>query len=259
MNAELFKKQESVDTEYLRIVLQEELVNRIAKNPRYSLRAFAKMLKIQPPTLSHILKGKRKLPKSECDKIIGALGLNPSDVISHTNDDVSVNAKYRQFSEDTFNVMSQWYHFAILELVRLPTFKPETKWIASALGIATAEVSAAVERLIRLEMLEVVKDKWAVLSPDNSTVDGTYTRAALKKLQKQFLAKAIEALDETSLDFRDQSGMTVAVNTKDIPMIKHKIKNFRRSLTKCIETNKKPDEVYQLSISFFPLTKNKEL
>lgn len=52
---------------------------------------------------------------------------------------------------------------------------------------------------------------------------------------------------------RDQSAVTIAMDTNLIPEIKEKIKNFRRSLANFIEKNSKmKSRVYELSISLFP-------
>ena len=255
--------QNLIEMDRLRLILQQELMRRISSNSRYSLRAFAKSLGIQAPTLSHILKGNRKLPKNEINRIISALNLGPetfSNISITPKQNDSSLTEYRQFTVDIFNVIAEWYHFTILELVRLPTFKPDPKWIARTLDISINEVNAAIERLVRVEMLEIdKKGMWTVLAPNNTTTTNPFTNAALKKVQKQFLQKAQTALDETAIDLREQSGMTVALNLKDIPVVKERIKKFRRDLTKFIEANNKPDEVYQISFSFFPLTKNKEI
>jgi hypothetical protein len=47
-------------------------------------------------------------------------------------------------------MISDWYHFAILDLTRLDDFQPEPAWVSRKLGLTVSEVKIAVERLLRL-------------------------------------------------------------------------------------------------------------
>ena len=53
-------------------------------------------------------------------------------------------------SIDKFSVISEWYHYAILELTYVSGFKADYKWIARKLSITVEEAKVAIERLIRL-------------------------------------------------------------------------------------------------------------
>jgi uncharacterized protein (TIGR02147 family) len=109
-------------------------------------------------------------------------------------------------------------------------------------------------------MLHVDKNGKHKASENNrTTTNYEFTSVALKKLQTQFLNKAIEAVDSVAIEKRDHTGMTLSVAMEDMSAIKKRIKEFRRELMTFIERKKKRDEVYQLSIAFFPLTKILEI
>ncbi len=55
---------------FYRKYLKNELVRRIGINPRYSLRAFAKALQIDPSGLSKILANKRNLTFKAAEKLV---------------------------------------------------------------------------------------------------------------------------------------------------------------------------------------------
>lgn len=59
--------------------LKKKLVEAQAKNPHYSLRAYARDLGIHPATLSLIIKSKRAFPLNSLDKVATALGLNETE------------------------------------------------------------------------------------------------------------------------------------------------------------------------------------
>jgi hypothetical protein len=61
-------------------------------------------------------------------------------------------------SLEVFRTLSDWYHLPILELTNVSSFELTPVSAAKALGISTAEAEAAIERLLRLELLEASSD-----------------------------------------------------------------------------------------------------
>lgn len=251
-----------------RKLLQQELLKRCEKNPRYSLRAFAKTLQVSHATLSHLIAGRRPLTS----KMIQALGksLNLSfedlklymDNVSELKNQQPETSTYHELTADTFTVISEWYYDAIAELTHLKSFKGDIKWIAKVLGISVTEVNIAVERLQRLELLEITKaGKWIDLSKNNSTaLDPDFTTAALKKYQKKILELSAIALDEIPKSEREHVSNTIAIQKSDVVEVKKKINSFRFRLSQYLQRKDvNPNEVYQLAISFFPITKKDKL
>ncbi|MBT3982532.1 MAG: TIGR02147 family protein [Bacteriovoracaceae bacterium] len=244
----------------LRIYLQQELLRRCRINPNYSLRAFARSAGINHSTLSQIIRGKRPLTEKSILKLCKGLNFGPEETSGYiegfretTGKDVN-QKNYHQLTIDAFQVISDWYHWAILELIKVQEFQASSKWISKVLGISINEVNVAIERLKRLEILEVDENgKWNDHSDGFTTIiDKEFTNIALKKYQKQLLEKAANAMDDTDRDQRDQSSMTMAVNVEKMPEAKKIIKKFRRDLCDLLEDGNR-QEVYQLVVSLFPL------
>ncbi len=63
-----------------RSFLQDELEKRCKKNPRFSLRAFARTLEVEPSALSKILHGKRALTPKMLMRMASQLGLPEQDI-----------------------------------------------------------------------------------------------------------------------------------------------------------------------------------
>jgi uncharacterized protein (TIGR02147 family) len=171
-----------------------------------------------------------------------------------TDDDDSA---YLRLSADRFAVVADWYHFAILELLRVEDVVHRPAWIARALGITASEVHAAIERLARIGFLEVAADGTLLdrSSGKSTTLGIEPTNAALKRKQTQALNKALAALEDTPEAVRDHSTMTMSFDSRRLPEAKRRIRAFRRSLAKYVsrETDR-CDEVYHLSIALYPLT-----
>lgn len=256
-----FMKETSLPTfEDFRLYLQNELVRRCQINPQYSLRAFARSLNVSSSALSAMLNGKRPITERTKNRLCLALDLSPEEIQKFSQKEKKNVTSYTQLTLDTFALISDWYYFAILELVKIDSFKSDASWVAQRLGITKSEVNIAIERLIRLEMIEVDSEgNWKDTSTGSTTsIEAGLTSVGARKLQQQVLEKAIKALQDVALAKRDNTSMTVAVNSKDIPAVKEKIKVFRRSLTEFLERegNGIPDEVYHLGIAFYPITIN---
>jgi uncharacterized protein (TIGR02147 family) len=245
-----------------RLYLQSELVRRCQKNPKFSLRSFARLLQMDYSTLSKILRGQRPVGQRAMRKIAAKLGLGPEQIARFSGQaavevtETLSQAEYQRLSLDSFQIISDWYHYAILELMRVEGFKPDPRWIARALGISVAEVQAAVERLERVGIIEIARDgRWLDRSDGNTTTVGNeFTATAFRNLQKQVLERALEALEAVPYELRDQSSMTMAIDSRKLPAARQKIKAFRRELDQFLSRGGKRDQVYNLSVSLYPLT-----
>src|SRR5690606_35734224 len=85
-------------TDY-KYILKEELASRCRQNPRYSLRAFARDLKLAPSRLSEILSGKQGLSRAAAEKVAKALGYGPGETERFCDLVESVHARSRRNRE----------------------------------------------------------------------------------------------------------------------------------------------------------------
>lgn len=256
----------------MREALQKELQRRCQVNPRYSLRAFARALEINPSHLSKILNGQIGISEDKFEHFITILKL-PNTIVQHLKrrdfflreiekqgqwmERVEKQVEFLNLSLDQFRVMADWYHYAILELTRLADFQSDVSWIEARLGLSGTETQDAVDRLFRLNMLVKSDDgKWKDNSDHVSNGTPSGTADARRDLQKQILNLALGALDDIPVEERLQSSMTMAVSKNQIEKAKQGIVTFQRAFATLLqEESEKKDSVYKLSISFFPVTK----
>jgi len=262
--------------------LKEEFQRRHQRNPRYSLRSFANTLNMSSSFLSKILNGKRSLTEKTFLQISNRLSLHPEIIekyklsvkrISNSSaailDDYKTkeveSMEFKQLSLDRFQLISTWHHFAILELITLKDFRPHPNYIASKLNITPFEAKEAVDRLFRLELLKISKNpkdlkKGKVyLSNNNTTIGPANTNratAATTHQQEGILKLALEALHNIPIENRSQTSMTMAIPKCRIQEAQEYIREFRTKMTSLLQRKGPRDSVYQLSISFFPLTKD---
>lgn len=251
-----------MQTEF-REILQKELTKRIQRNPRYSLRTFAKHLEVSPSALSLMMSGKRSITKRSVQSLGIRLGLSAKKIeILLISSGVEVNPKPNKFysvQTNQMEVLSHWYTLSILELMKLKEFRPDEKYIANQFGISIFEAREAIRALQKAEILTVHEDgSWEDRSKGyTSSIPEKETTALAKALQSQFFEKATKAIIDVNYEKRDHTGMMMAISVEDVPLAKSIIKKFRRDMSNLLEKNSSADAVYHLAIGFFPLTTKK--
>ncbi|MFZ4713783.1 MAG: TIGR02147 family protein [Bacteriovoracaceae bacterium] len=252
-------------------ILKAKFSERCERNVQYSLRAFARDLKISPQRLSHVMNGKIGLSTKSAGDIAIQLGLSGKEKSlfcslvqkKHARSKIQkaeaekklkdLKTSYQNINLDHFKIVSDWYHFAIMELTLVKGFSSNPRLIAKSLGISEIEVKAAIERLLRLEML--AKDDAGNLKFAGQffAEPGGIPSDAVKKFHRQLLSKASDALTLQSLEHRDFSSMVLAINEKDIPEAKKDLRDFRERFDEKYCASKNKTKVYCLGMQFFSL------
>jgi transcriptional regulator with XRE-family HTH domain len=257
------KTKEKITEEPLLNNLRSELERRKKTNPSYSLRAFAKYLEMDASNLSKLLSGRIELGTKLRMKLAQKLGMSEEELrhFGYLEGHIVKDSDYIEHQLDHFKVISDWYHYAILEVLKLEEFRfnQDESDIANRLGLSLEEYKNAVKRLIKLGHLKLGEDNRLIDEEVNcSSILSIDTSSAHRTNQKQILSLAQNALDETPIEKRSQSAMTVAIDSKKIPEAKKMIKEFRRKLARFLSTSKHLDEVYHLSLSLYPVTRSRK-
>lgn len=239
--------------------LTAELAQRCKRNPRYSLRAFAKILGLSPSGLSMLLSGQRSLKSTTAKKIAERLGFSPQLTEEFLNSCSKINKKmicdhsrYQKISLETYEVIADWQHYAILSLTETKDFKPRLEWIAKRLGISRAETKLAVDRMVRLGILDI--GIWKQVGGPIK-VENEIASSATQRNQTQILEMAIESLKNDPFETRDMASMTLAIDPAHLPMAKEEMRKFRRYLSEKIESLGNQKEVYHLALQLYPVSK----
>lgn len=240
-----------------RKILQQELTKKIAKNPNYSLRAFADYLEVSHATLSRVLTGKRNMSTKTIRKIANKLDLSPAQLALTNGVNKERIPSYYLIQEDIFNSVSEWYYDAILELTFINQFEMSYENISKALSISLEQTQYALETLIRLNLIKKIdENKYQAVSKNTTNeLDANFTNTAKRKYQLSILEKSCSSLENVPRDKRDHTSTTMAIKSSDLSKVKELIKKFRHELNGYLQRAEvNPDQVYQLQVSFFPLT-----
>jgi transcriptional regulator with XRE-family HTH domain len=240
-----------------RLLLQSELARRCSRNPNYSLRAFAMHLDVDHSTLSQWLRGRRPIATRSIESIGARLGITPEAIKGYvervTRDDATANGVW-YLTPDTMSLVAEWYCFAILELTRLESFRPDSRWIARVLGISADEVNVALQRLIRLDLLDMeTPTRWVDKSGEARISIDTLRRELLEEQQQQNRRLSASAIRRVPTSMRDHSSITMAVNSAALPRAFELIARFRQQLVEVLQDGP-ADDVYQIDWAVFPVT-----
>ena len=239
-----------------RRVLQEELALRCARNPRYSLRAFARYLDLDHSTLSQLLRGRRRFTARTIERMGKRLSLAPEMItqfveLERTPPEPWTSRELRQLSRDAAASLAEWHHHAILELTRLTSFKPDVRWISRVLDVPVDDVNVAITRLARLGLLDMRSPTMWVDAVGNAEarLDSFSARAA------EALANRARALAGTvGSQPAHYSTTTVAVTKKTSRQVAERVERFRREVAELLQHDEGDRaQVYCLELAFFPV------
>jgi uncharacterized protein (TIGR02147 family) len=251
------------------------------KDKKFSFRYFSRIAGFSSSgAILKIMNGKTNLSPAGADKISKALKLNKEETSffkslvgfgqSKTPTEKQYFAeqllkaktyrKIKPLSEMQFRFYSQWYYSVVREMVELPGFKEDPEWIAGRLyfAITPREAKHTLEDLLALGM--VVRNpggKLAMADAHISAGDEVYFSQAVN-CHRQFLQRASESIDLVAREKRDISAMTICISPEGAAKLKEMIQKFRKDIVEFISGDAQTDQIYQLNMQLFPLTKPEE-
>lgn len=135
--------------------LRHEFALRCARNPRYSLRAFARWLRVDHSTLAALIRGTRPVTPALVIRLAVRLGCDASEVERYLQGQAAV-------APPPFPSLAD----AILGVIGRVDFRPDTRWISRMIGVSVDEVVATLPDLLRTNQLAMVaRRRWVVRTP----------------------------------------------------------------------------------------------
>ena len=244
-----------------RCLLQEEFLLRKERNRSYSLRAFSRHLGVSKTAIAEVLSLKRDLSPKNALKVAERLSLSPDETQRMLTeirgiDSPTLKTNYHTLDGDTFSVISEWYHFAILNLAKLKNHRADAHWIATRLGLTPLEARSALLRLERLGFLEIKNGKLVRKIKSLNTTEGIPS-AALRKFHKQNLLLALNSIDRDGVDDRYNTSITMAIDSSRLIAARKLFLKFRDSMCAYLESDN-PDSVYTLAFQVFPVIRKEK-
>ncbi len=257
---------------YYRAKLLENFASRQRTNPAYSLRAYARFLNIQPASIGAVLKGKRHLAQNEGQRIATKLSLSPSErskflrslrqqkksLNACIDDSAPLELDGELLQEEThYRVIAEWEHYAILSLMDMSDFVSSSDHIANRLGITKTRAEVCILNLIQSGLVNQSSNGQMKKNVDHIRTTEDISSAALKQSHRETLEIGLKKLETVPMELRDFSSSTLLISREKLPEAKAFIRRFRKQFvteTEDLDGN----EVFQIALQFYPLTKLSE-
>lgn len=255
-------------------ILRNELSNRKRKNPAYSIRSLARDLGLSQSFLTQVLNKKRKLSDEKAIQISSKLklssfqkklfvdlvrldltkDLDSQEVLKEEITELlKKHPKFTLLSEDTFNIVADWYYFGILELTTLKSFKNDSLWISRKLNVPIGNINIAIDRLKRVGLL-TQDDRGRLKKVEKNYLFENVSSSAIRKHHHQTLDLAHMALEKQILQEREFFTVSMPMNTHNMVKAKKMIREFSEKLMAEMEGDE-PQSIYKLAVQFFRLDK----
>jgi uncharacterized protein (TIGR02147 family) len=223
------------------LILNEKFKERVHANPSYSLRSFARDLKVSPSTLSEIFNERKGISKKLALQLAERLHLPEWEQVYFkelVQVECSKNLKGKKQAQTNFEAfkrqnsfqliqnkalkaLTSWVELAILELTYIPEFQPNAKWIAKQLAVSPLTIEQAINRLVEGQLLEIDSKtgKWTDVSPLFTTTDGVPSET-IRNFHRTVLNLALKKLDNTDVKSRTVKTIVLSVSEKNKENVK---------------------------------------
>jgi uncharacterized protein (TIGR02147 family) len=248
-------------------------------NPSFSYATWARRLGVKSPaTLHMVTKGQRSPGRSLVSKFQKDLALN-SDEARYF--EILVNLKkhknhllpslelmkelelrhpdkgFKLVDHDQFRLISNWYCWALLEMVTLKGFKEDPQWIVQKFEYAVSieDIQEALSTMERMQLLG--RDRNQKLVRTSKPLKTTSDRAseAIQKYHAQSLKNATESLHKHSVDERNFESLTLCMSSMKLPEAKKMLREFFIEFCQKFD-DPAANKVYQMQLALIPLTRN---
>lgn len=260
-----------------RVFLHDYYAYKKSTSAAFSLRFFAAKAGLSSHAhLKLVMDGKRNITKNTVVKIIQGLNLTDERAAYFENLVFFNQAKtdkekafyYGKLVKSTpgsrlhkmdqaqFRIFTEWYHSVIREMVELRGFNPAPEWISRRLG-GTITPAQAAESLNLLSSLGLISRTANGYRQAQSliTTDDEVNDLLVKQYHRQMLDLAKDSMEDVPAEKRDISAVTFAIQRKDFPALKKHLQLMRKELLDFSSEAGTGEDVVQVNIQLFPLTR----
>ena len=227
-----------------------------------------------------VIQGKRNLTEESLKKFLVGLSLNKQEQEffrnlvfcnqSETHEDRNFyyqrlvqSRKLNQLKpieKQQYEYYSTWYHPVVRELVASGGFDGTAESISKRLSpsVTPAQVSKSIELLEALGFIQKAgQGRWRQSSTIISTGPAIES-VVVHNYHKSLLDLSKDAIGQLPTKYCDISALTLGVKRGRFPELLAKVREFRKEILKMVSNDVEPEEVLQMNIQFFPVTKISE-
>lgn len=265
-------------TDYRTFLSDYAKISKSAPGSRFSLGQWARRLGLgSTASLTRILAGDRMPGKAMTQKLVAYFCFTPSEaqyfehlVLLDKSKSPAVSVllmeklktlhpkrQFRPLDHETFLAISNWYYFALREMVLQEDFEEDPVCLIRQLNfkITAREVSQAIQLMLRLGLLK--RDANGKLEQATPHIEWSNDIAseASKRNHEQNLENAKIALRSFSPAEREITSLCLTMSSTDLGRAKQMIRDFKQKFMEEFERPKGGDQTFQFQVQLFPMTK----
>ncbi len=260
-----------------RVYLKDWYADAKANRRGFSHRAFSEEAGFSSPNfLKLVMDGDRNLTEKSIIPFMKGLRLNKQEqeffhnlvFFTQAKNHEEKNGFYsrmlqsRKFSQlkplekRQFDFYTTWYHPIVRELVNSQYFDGTAEWVAQHVqpAITVAQATKSLELLALLGLIKRCDDgKWQ--QADNLISTGPEIKSnVLMQYHQNLLELARHQLTAVPAKERDVSSLTLGIKPEQIPLLKEKIREFRRDILKVVSEEEDTTQVVMLNVQLLPVS-----
>ncbi len=250
-------------------------------NPHFSHRAILMRMEVSSSGfLANVISGRNNLTNSHVSKLSKILRLDKAqsqyfEWLGHFTQAKTMDekndyylrmadlqkSKLKVLDASQLSFFAKWHYSIIRELLNFFEFRDDYKDLARRVDppIRESEAREAVAALEKMGL--IVKDESGVYRQKEAIISSGDEVSSMHVVNYQLatMDRAKRALEKIRGTDRDISVLTMTLSDKSFREIKSEVQQFRKKLLRIAELETNPDQVFQLNINLFSVTKRKEM
>jgi len=261
-----------------RVFLKDLFGHNKAENGRFSYRYFSRDAGFASPNfLKLVVDGKRNLTNTSIAKVAKGFKLKNQEreffenlvFMNQASAHDEKNHYYRKMlaargytdthriEKASYDYFSKWYYPAIREIITFDGRRLTPEQIADRLnpGITPKEAEKALELLMELDLIRRDEDGCWEQCEKIVTTGPEVRSLTVTNYHKEMLKLASDSIEGYASEERDITALTLSVRRETLADIKARTASFRRELLELASNDENSDQVLQVNLQIFPLTK----
>lgn len=250
-----------------------------SRNPQFSVRSLSRQLgSVSPGSISRILRDERTPTPAILERLARFFGLEGTQkqyfelinllarakssgekaLIADMIKKIPGRSEHSVLSVDRFQLITEWYHIPIMELTELKEFNPDPNWIAQQLHskITSVVAQAALERLIRLELLErnPQTGRYQKTQKGYFKVGDESTDLHIRDYHRKQLENSIASIDQFGTSERELQAISLTLDQESFSKAKVILRSACQEIAELVPSGQ-GKQVFQLNCQLFPVSK----
>ncbi len=245
---------------------------RATRNSKYSIRAFARDMNLNISQISKVLKGQQGLSAQKASTV--------SRLLNHSEDEAEIfwglieaqfskspgkriaaherlaflksNSHVRQVDAESLNQNLSWLHIAVLEALKGASVSLSQPKIPVLSGVPRDDLKKCLNDLVEWGQAKVERSMVKEISAQ-SHYGSQIKSETLRRLHKEFMAKAMTSVDEQATSERELFTNVMKFDPKSLKEAKKDIDRFQREFSLKYSASTGKSALYTFCFQFFNL------